>query len=100
MNYTQLISFLFSTSIITAALIYIAKRIFDKLIEAKLEKYKTSLQNDTENFRNNLNFETEKFKYELNTVLIEHQIRYSKLYEERGKVIQHIYNLLFHLEAV
>jgi len=98
MDYNQIIKYFLSTSVITAGLIYLAKLIIDKFAEARFEKYKASLQNETENFRHNLNFEAEKFRHELNTTATEHQIRYSKLYEERGQVIKSIYNLLLELE--
>jgi len=98
MDYNQIIKYFLSTSVITAGLIYLVKLIIDKFAEARFEKYKASLQNETENFRHNLNFEAEKFRHELNTTATEHQIRYSKLYEERGQVIKSIYNLLLELE--
>jgi hypothetical protein len=98
MDYNQIIEYFLSTTVITAGLIYLAKLIIDKFAEARFEKYKTSLQKETESFRHNLNFEVEKFRHELNTSATEHQIRYSKLYEERGQVIKSIYNLLLDLE--
>jgi Zn-dependent oligopeptidase len=98
MDYNQIIKYFLSTSVITGGLIYLAKLIIDKFAEARFEKYKASLQNETENFRHNLNFEAEMFRHELNTTATEHQIRYSKLYEERGQVIKAIYNLLLELE--
>jgi hypothetical protein len=82
----------------TTVLVYLAKLIINKAAEARLEKYKNTLARDTEKFRNGLNFESEKFKHELNTSLTEHQIKYTKLYEERGQIIKLIYNLLLDLE--
>ena len=98
MDYNQIIKFFLSTSVITVGLIYLAKFVLDKFVEVKIEKYKHSLQNDTEEFKFKLNFETEKFKQELNKTTIEHQIKYTKLYEERGQIIKLTYNLLFELE--
>jgi hypothetical protein len=98
MDYNQIIKFFLSTSIITGGLIYLAKFLLDKFVEIKIEKYKNSLQNDTEEFKHKLNFETKKFTHELNKTSIEHQIKYSKLYEERGQIIKLTYNLLFELE--
>lgn len=99
MEYTQIIKYFVSTSVITAGFIYLAKLIIDKFAEARFEKYKTSLQHETEEFRHTLNFEAEKFKHELNTAATEHQIRYAKLYEERGQVIKEVYSLLLDLES-
>ncbi len=98
MDYNQIIKFFLSTSIVTSGLVYLAKLVLDKFSEARLEKYKNSLQNETEEFKHKLNFETEKFKQELNKTNIEHQIKYSKLYEERGQIIRLTYTLLFDLE--
>lgn len=98
MDYTQIINSLITTSSITVVIYYLAKLIIDKFIESRFEKYKNTLQIDTEKFRQKLNLEAEKFKHNLNTNATEHQIRYSKLYEERGHVIKLIYNLLLDLE--
>ncbi len=67
-------------------------------MESRIEHYKNSLQKHTESFRHELNLEAEKFKHDLNTKTVEHQIKYSKLYEERGQIIKLIYNLLLNLE--
>ncbi len=99
MDYNQIIKFFLSTSVITAGVIYIAKLIIDKLVDSRIEKYKNSLQKDTESFRHGLNFEVEKFRHELNTSSVEHQIKYSKLYEERGQVVKLTYRFLLDLET-
>jgi hypothetical protein len=99
MDYNQIIKFFLSTAVIIAGLIYIGKLFLDQFAEIRIEKYKHSLQNHTEEFKHKLSFETEKFKQELNKTTIEHQIKYSKLYEERGQIIKQIYNLLFVLET-
>ncbi len=98
MNLTQIITYFLSTSVITAGLVYLAKIIIDKFVEARFEKFKHSLQKENETFTHNLNLEAEKFRHELNTTATEHQIKYAKLYEERGLVIKFIYNLLLELE--
>lgn len=99
MDYNYILKFFLSASVITAGIIYLAKLIIDKLAESRIENYKNSLQKDTEGFRHNLSLEAEKFRHELNTNSIEHQIKYSKLYEERGQVVKLIYNLLLDLET-
>lgn len=98
MDYPQILKFFLSTSLITAGIIYLAKLIIDKIAESKIEKYKNTLEQKSDSFRHELNIEAEKFRHELNTVSIEHQIKYTKLYEERGQVIKKIYNLLLELE--
>lgn len=99
MDISLIIRFFLSASGITAGLIFIAKFAINKFGEVQILKYKQSLKNDTEEFKHKLNFETEKFKQELNKATIEHQIRYAKLYEERGRIIKQTYNLLYKLET-
>ena len=82
MDYNEIVKSVLSTSIITAGFMYLIKLLIDKFVEIKIEKYKNSLEKETESFRHNLSFEAEKYKHELNKVSIEHQIKYSKLYEE------------------
>lgn len=98
MDFTPIIKFFLSSSLIIAGVVYFAKFVLNKFVELRMEKYKNSLLKDTESFRFNLNSEAEKFRHTLNTASIEHQIRYSKLYEERGQIIKEIYNLLLNLE--
>jgi Zn-dependent oligopeptidase len=98
MDYNQIIKYFLSTSAITAGIIYLAKLIFDKFFESRIEKYKSSLEKDTVTFKHKLNLEAETFRQELNKTSFEHQIKYSKLYEERGQIIKEIYNLLTDLE--
>ncbi|MDH7462155.1 hypothetical protein QEG73_12730 [Chitinophagaceae bacterium 26-R-25] len=98
MNILQIINFFLSVSGITAGLIFIAKFAINQFGKVQILKYKQSLENDTEEFKHKLNFETEKFKQELNKATIEHQIKYTKLYEERGLIIKQTYNLLYKLE--
>lgn len=98
MNWNQIISFFVTTSTITLGIVYILKLLIDKFAESRIEKYKSSLQTDTENFKHRLSLEAEKFRNELSISSIEHQIVYSKLYEERGHIIKKIYGLLLELE--
>lgn len=98
MDYNQIIKYFLSTSIITAGVIYLAKIIIDKFIESRIEKYKTTLEKDTLSFKHKLNIKAETFRQDLNKTSFEHQIKYSKLYEERGQIIKETYNLLIVLE--
>ncbi len=82
---------------ITIICIFLGKIIINKLADSVVERYKNELQKDTEQFRYSLNLKTEEFKNELNLTAIEHQVRYSKLYEERGEIIKKMYNLLLDL---
>lgn len=98
MDYNQVIKFFLSASIITGGLVYLSKLVIDKFVESRIEKYKNFLHKDFESFKHSLSSEAEKFRYDLNTTSVEHQIKYTKLYEERGQVIKRTYSLLLDLE--
>jgi hypothetical protein len=87
MNWTEILKFFLSVSCITAIIIYVGKKLVDKTLDAGIEKYK-----------NNLNKELESFKSDLNRFNIEHQIKYNKLYEQRGEKIKELYQLIYELE--
>ena len=87
MNWTDIFKFFISVSGISAIIIYIGKKLIDKSLDAGIEKYKITL-----------NKELELFKSELSKTNTEHQIKYNKLYEQRGEKIQLIYTLIYKLE--
>ena len=98
MDLTEILKYFLSTSSITIGIVYVIKLCIDKFAESKIENYKASLEKDSELFKSNLNIEAENFRHQLNIVSVEHQIRYSKLYEERGQVIKLLYSSLIDLE--
>lgn len=95
---TSLIQFIASSSIIMASLTFLAKRFIDKSLDAAIERYKSTLQQELEFYKHTLNQETEKLKFELNKVSLEHQIRYNSLYQERGEIIKQTYSEIIKLE--
>ncbi len=98
MDYKFYVGVLFSSASILAGIIYIARLLINKLFESGLEKYKSSLQKDTDNYKNELNLKTEEFKNGLQILAKEHEIKFSKLYEERGTVIKTVYLSLLNVE--
>lgn len=76
----NIIKYLLSISAISAVLVFIAKGIFNAIVNSGIEKYKTQL-----------NKEVEKFKSELKIKETESNIRFSKLHEERVIVIKELY---------
>jgi hypothetical protein len=98
MDWNKILNNFISTAFVTAAIIFIAKLIIERFAESRLDKYKASLEKENDRFRHELESEADKFRHQLNTVSTEHQIRYAKLYEERGEVIKLSYSLLSSLE--
>lgn len=82
-----IITVFLSSTAITGLVGYLAKKIIDKYLEHGLEKYKADLQLDTE-----------KYKSELKRIELEHQIKYSKLHEERAQTIKELYSFLIDLQ--
>jgi dsDNA-binding SOS-regulon protein len=95
---TQLLLYLIPTTGFVGGLIFLAKLVIEKIFESGLEKYKNTLQQDTEKFRHSLTLESEKFRHDLNKASIEHQVKYTKLYEKRGEIIRLTYNQFLELE--
>jgi hypothetical protein len=87
-----------STVTIVAGIVYIAKAIFNKSLDAFVDTRKHSLDKEMENHRNKLLRETEEFKTDLSKLLIQHQIKFSKLYEERALVIKSIFTSTYDLQ--
>lgn len=57
-------------------IIYVAKLVIDKLLEAALQKYNNNLE----------------------IIKIEHQIKFSKIYEEKAEKVKELYQSLYELE--
>ena len=70
------INFLFSLLVSSGVIIYVAKLVIDKLLEAALQKYNSNLE----------------------IIKIEHQIRFSKIYEEKAEKVKELYQSLYELE--
>lgn len=83
----DIVKFFLSVSTIGVIVGYLAKVIVDKILDARIEKYKSGLNN-----------ESEKFKSELNRINIEHQIKYSRLHEERAQKIKVLHDILYEAE--
>ena len=78
--------------------IYLGKRIIDKSLDIGVEKYKSTLNRDLESHKAELLRQTEEFRANLQMISLEHQVRYTKLHDERGQSIKKIYSLLVELQ--
>jgi len=77
MDWNSIITFFVSAGAITVAIVYIGKRIVDKSLDIAVEKYKGALA-----------LELETHKKQLDKILIEHQIKFGKLHQDRLDVIK------------
>ncbi len=83
----DLITIIAGGSIVTAALIWLAKSIISKAIDTGGDV-----------FKNKLDKELEVHKKNMDMMKIQYQIQYSSLQEKRGEVIAELYSLLYDLE--
>lgn len=87
MDWNEILKYFISITVITGAISFIIKTLFTKFIDAGIEKYKIGLNKDLE-----------LYKSDLARINTEHQIKYNKLYEQRGEKIQMLYTSIFELE--
>lgn len=69
-------NFIFSLLLSSGVIIYIAKLVVDKLLEAALKKYSSNLE----------------------LIKVEHQIKFSKIFEEKAEIVKELYQSLYELE--
>src|SRR5690348_14609463 len=91
------ITLVISTVGISGIIIYIGKRVVDKSLDIGVERYKSTLEKDLETHKAALLKQTEEFRANLQMLTLEHQIRYTKLHEERGLSVKETYSLLIDL---
>ncbi len=70
------INFIFSILVSSGVIIYTAKLVVDKLLEAALKKYSSNLE----------------------LIKVEHQIKFSKIFEEKAEIVKGLYRSLYELE--
>ena len=83
----KLLYFLTGISSLSLVAIWLGKLIINKTFDLGLEKYKASLQK-----------ENEVHKSELSKQSLEHQIKFSKLHEDRAEKIKILYSKVIELE--
>lgn len=93
-----ILTLLFSTLGIGTIIIYLGKKIIDKFLDLGIEKFKSSLDRDLETHKSELLRQTEEFKAGLKRIELEHQIKYSRLHEERAQTIKKLYSLIIDLQ--
>lgn len=83
----EFIALIAGGGIITGAIVWLAKSIITKAIDAGGDIFRQKLDKELEVHKNNLDM-----------IKIQYQIQYSSLNEKRGKVIAELYSLLYDLE--
>lgn len=93
-----IIGFFVSVAGISTVLIYLGKLLINKSLDLAVEKYRSNLVKELEIHKSKLGRDTEEFKMTLNRIVIEHQIRFSKLHEDRALVVKEMYCKIYNLE--
>ncbi|WP_333577404.1 hypothetical protein [Sphingobacterium sp.] len=77
--------------------VYFFDRYFENAkseIQKDIEKYKSDLDNEKQAFIYSLNLKQQESKSDLDKLLHEHQVKFSSLYTERNKILNHLFGLL------
>jgi len=83
----QILSYFFSITGLTVFAVWFGKLLIHKTFDFSIEKYKSNLQKDMEAFKN-----------QLSKMALEHQIKFSKLHEDRAEKIKILYTQIVDLE--
>jgi hypothetical protein len=94
-----IITLIFSTVGVGGIILYLGKRFIDKALDLAVENYRNTLNRNLESHKADLLRQTEEFKAGLKILELEHQIKYTKLHEERASSIKNIYSLLIELQT-
>lgn len=99
MNILELLGiFTIGSTCITTLLVFLGKKIIDYFFMKSLQKYKSNLELQFQSYKLELNKQIESYKTNLQKATFEHQIKYSKLHEERALVIKELFSKLVKVE--
>lgn len=80
-DFNELLKNLINSATILALLGFLGKKVIETYLDKRMEQHKQKLNQDIETVKNKLNM-----------MATEHQIRYSKLHEERAEIIKQLYS--------
>lgn len=83
----QILTQLGALAIISSAIAWVLKSIFNNYLNKDVEKYKTRISHAAE-------LQVEKFKAQLQIAAQEHDVRFTKLHEKRAEVLSELYSRL------
>src|SRR6266853_1698197 len=97
-DWQELVKTLGGQAVFLAAAAYLIKQLVSSRMERETESFKTKLQSDAtfqiEAFKAKLqaeaNIEIERLKSSLQIAVLEHQVRFSKLHEQRATLISQL----------
>jgi hypothetical protein len=81
--------FIPSILVITSGVVWLGKLIISKSFDASVASYKSELTKDVERYKN-----------ELSQVSLEHQVKFSKLHEQRAEIIKYFFSEIVKLEGL
>ncbi|TCL69949.1 hypothetical protein EDC14_101171 [Hydrogenispora ethanolica] len=70
---------------------YLTKYLFDRYLAIELEKHKGKLSLELERFKHRVALETEQYKAKLHEASLEHEVKFTRLHEERAQIIRELY---------
>ncbi len=76
---------------------YFTKYLFDRYLAIELEKHKGALSLELEHFKHNFVLEVERFKEKLHENALEHEVKFSRLHEERAQIIKELFQRILKL---
>ncbi|RZJ83037.1 MAG: hypothetical protein EOO20_23525 [Chryseobacterium sp.] len=91
-------SVVFSTLSIGSIIVYLGKKIIDRSLDLAVEKFKGSMNIQLETHKFELLRQADDFRATLKKLELEHQVKYSRLHEERAQTIKQLYALLIDLQ--
>jgi hypothetical protein len=83
---------------VAAVGVFVAKALFNKSLDALMEARRYSMDKELEIHRATLSRDTERFKSELDILVMQNQVKFTALHEERGTVLKTIYTSIYQME--
>ncbi len=94
-----LVKSLFSSLTILALLGYLGREVINIFVGKNLELFKQKLSQDLEIYKQKLNQEIENVKSKLTMMTTEHQVKFSRLHQERAELIKQLYSAITQYES-
>ena len=99
LDFNELLKSLFSSLTILAILSYFGKEVINVYLSKNLELFKQKLSQELELQKQRLNQDMESAKTKLSMMATEHQVKFSKLHQERAKLIKQLWSAITQFES-
>lgn len=99
LDLNDLVKSLFSSLTILALLGYLGREVINIFVSKNLELFKQKLSQDLEIYKQKLNQEIENVKSKLTMMTTEHQVKFSRLHQERAELIKKLYSAITQYES-